>query len=102
MVAEKGSTPLKWANDKAAPKLAHSHAPALVCLLLVQRPADTKAITTDFDPNGILRAHTNVHARTHTHTLLQSHTHPQACTHLKQEEERDRTRRGRQETASLL
>lgn len=69
----KGSTPLKWANDKAAPKLAHSHAPALLCLLLVQRPADTKAITTDFDPNGILRAHTNVHA----HMQIQSHTHTQ-------------------------
>ena len=48
------------------PKLAYSHAPALVCLLLVQRPADTKAITTDFDPNGILRAHMNVQAHTHT------------------------------------
>lgn len=40
----------------------------------MQRPADTKAITTDFDPNGILRAHTNVHA----HRQIQSHTHTNA------------------------
>ena len=59
MAAEKGGASLKWANDKADPKLAHSHAPALVRLLLVQRPTDTKAITTDFDPNRILRAHTD-------------------------------------------
>lgn len=70
MVAEKGSTPLKWSNDKAARKPAGSHAPALVCLLLVQRQADTKAITADFDPNGILGAHTNVHRDLLTHAGL--------------------------------
>lgn len=60
-MSEKGNTPLKWANDKEDPKHAQSHAPALVCLLLVQRPTDTKAIRADFDPNG--------HTHSDKHTL---------------------------------
>lgn len=64
VASEKGNTPLRWANDKEDPKHAQSHAPALGCLLLVQRPADTKAIRADFEANGILRAR----------TLRQTHT----------------------------
>lgn len=62
MTAENGSTPLKWPNVKLA-KLAGSHAPASLCLLLAPRQdktktiIKTKAVITDFDPNELLGAH---------------------------------------------
>lgn len=67
VVAEKGSTPLKWANDKAAAKLR-----TITCTCIglpftgVETP-DTKAITTDFEPKGGKKcAHTQILSPTDT------------------------------------